>query len=114
MNGAYPPLILRRRGGRRVVVRLRLRLGAIAFRQRPHILGRWKGDNCFLYLFFLFTKNCDLVHGLDHGHVLGHDHGPVLDVVVLVDLGRTFGWTHDAPKVALPHLRRLWSLYWCA
>ena len=89
------------------MVRLRLRLGAIAFRQRPHILGRWKEGHCF-YTFFLFTKNCDLVHGLDHGHVLGHDHGPVLGVVVVVDLGRTFGWTCDVPMVALPHLRRLW------
>ena len=93
---------------------------AFAFPSRGHRvmtstthLGRWKGGNCF-YTFLLFTKNCDLVHGLDHGHALGHDHGPVLGVVALVDLGRTFGWTYDAPKVALPHLRRLWSLYWCA
>ena len=49
MNGTAPPLILRRRGGRRAVVRLRLRLGAIACRQRPHmVLGRWKGGNCFI------------------------------------------------------------------
>ena len=75
--------------------------------------GTVKGRQLF-FISFLFTKNCDLVHGLDHGHVLGHDHGPVLDVVVLVDLGRTCGWTCDVPKVALPHLRRLWSLYWCA
>ena len=52
MNGTAPPLILRRRGGRRVVVRLRLRLGAIACRQRPHmVLGRWEEGNCFLYPF---------------------------------------------------------------
>ena len=89
------------------MLRLRFRLGAIAFRQRPHILGWWEEGRCF-YTFFLFTKNCDLVHRLDHGHVLDYDHGPVLDVVVLVDLGRTCGWTYDAPKVALLHLRRLW------
>ena len=87
--------------------------GAFPFAPRGHCVstttthfGTVEGRQLFLYLFFLFTKNCDLVHGLDHG--------PVLDVVVLVDLGRTFGWTCDVPKVALPHLRRLWSLYWCA
>ena len=76
----------------------------------------WDGgrETTVFISFFLFTKNCVLVHGLDHGHVLGHGHGPVLDVGVWVDLGRTCGWTYDAPKVALPHLRRLWSLYWCA
>ena len=40
------------------------------------------GGHCF-YTFFLFTKNWDLVHGLDHGHVLVH--GPVLGVVGVVD-----------------------------
>ena len=55
MNGAAPPLILRRRDGcRRVVVRLRLRLGAIAFRQRPHmVLGRWKEGRGFYIFFFV-------------------------------------------------------------
>ena len=51
MNGADPPpLILRRRDRRRVVVRWRLRLGAIACRHSPHILGRWKGGPCFYIL----------------------------------------------------------------
>ena len=68
------------------------------------VLGQWKGDNC---CYILFTS-------VDPVRVLGHDHGPVLGVGVLVDLGRTFGWTCDVPKVDLPHLRRLWSLYWCA
>ena len=103
MNGTAPPLILRRRGGRRVVVRLRLRLGAIACRQRPHILGRWKGGHCFIS--FLFT-------GVGPVRVLGHDrvlgHGPVLGVVVVVDLDWRFGWTCGAPKDALSHLRRPW------
>ena len=54
-----------------------------------------------LFLYLLFTG---------HGpvRVLGHGRGPVLDVVVLVDLGWTFGWTCDVPKVGLPHLRRPW------
>ena len=73
-----------------------------------------EGRPLFLYLFFLFTQYWDLVHGLDPVRVLGHGHGPVLDVGVLVDLGRTCGWTYDVPMVVLPHLRRLWSLYWCA
>ena len=80
-------------------MRLRLRLGAIAFRQRPHmVLGRWEEGRCF-YIFFLFT-------GVDPVRVLGH--GRVLGVLVVVDLGWRFGWTCGAPKVALPHLRRLW------
>ena len=68
----------------------------------------WDGERetTVFYTFFLFTKNCDLVHGLDHGHVLDHGHGPVLGVVVWVDLDWTFGWTCGAPTVALPHLRR--------
>ena len=58
MNGAFLPFILRRRGCcRRVVVRLRLRLGAIAFRQRPHmVLGRWKGGRCFISSFFVHGR----------------------------------------------------------
>ena len=48
--------------------------------------------------FFLFTKNCDLVHGLGPVHVLGHGHGPVLGVVVWVDFGWRFGWTCGAPR----------------
>ena len=80
-------------------MRLRLRLGAIAFRQRPHmVLGRWEEGRCF-YIFFLFT-------GVDPVRVLGH--GRFLGVLVVVDLGWRFGWTCGAPKVALPHLRRLW------
>ena len=54
------------------------------------VLGRWKGSHCF-YTFFLFTKNYDLVHGLGPVRVLGHGHGPVLGVVVWVDLGWRFG-----------------------
>ena len=73
-----------------------------------------EGRPLFLYAFFLFTKNWDLVHGLDPVRVLGHGHGPVLDVGVWVDLGWTCWWTCDAPKVVLLHLRRRWSLYWCA
>ena len=83
MNGTAPPLILRRRGGRRVVVRLRLRLGAIACRQRSHmVLGRWEERRCFLYP--LFTS-------VGPVHVLGHGRGPVLGVVIVVGLGWTFG-----------------------
>ena len=48
-----------------------------------------------------------LVHGLGHGHVLGHGHGPVLGVVVWVDLGWRFGWTCGVPRDDNP-LRRLW------
>ena len=53
------------------------------------------------FLYPLFT-------GVGPVRVLGHGHGPVLGVVVLVDLDWRFGWTCDAPKVALPHLRRPW------
>ena len=64
-------------------MRLRFRLGAIAFRQRPHmVLGRWEEGSCF-YIFFT---------GVD----------PVLGVVAVVDLGWTFGWRCGAWKVALP------------
>ena len=66
------------------------------------VLGRWEEGRCF-YIFFT---------GVDPVRVLGH--GPVLGVVAVVDLGWTFGWTCGARKVALPHLRRPWSLYWCA
>ena len=72
-------------------MRLRFRLGAIAFRQRPHmVLGRWEEGSCF-YMFFT---------GVDPVRVLGH--GPVLGVVAVVDLGWTFGWRCGARKVALP------------
>ena len=99
MNGTAPPLILRRRDRRRVVVRLRL--GAIACRQRPHmVLGRWEERHCF-YIFFLFT-------GIDPVRVLGHRRDPVLGVVVWVDLDWRFGWMCGARRVALPHLRRPW------
>ena len=57
-NGAFPPLILRRRDDRRVVERLRLRLGAIACPQRPHIfffLGAVEGRPLFLYLFSVYA-----------------------------------------------------------
>ena len=71
---------------------------AFAFASRGHRVstfathfGTVEGKPLFLYLFFLFTKNYDLVHGLDHGHVLDHGHGPVLGVVVWVDLGWRFG-----------------------
>ena len=74
--------------------------------------GTVEGRSLFLYPWF--TKNCDLVHGLDHGHVLGHGHGPDLDVVVWVDLDWRFGWMCGAPRDDHPHLRRPWSLYWCA
>ena len=54
MNGTAPPLILRRRDRRRVVVRLRL--GAIACRQRPHmVLGRCEEKHCF-YIFFVHER----------------------------------------------------------
>ena len=41
-----------------------------------------EGRQLFLYPFFT---------GVDPVRVLGHGHGPVLGVVVLVDLGWTFG-----------------------
>ena len=99
MNGAAPPLILRRRDGRRVVVRLRLRLGAIL----GDIRHTWYWDDGRENTVFIYYV---LVHGLDPVRVLGH--GPVLDVGVEVDLGWTFGWTCGVPKVDLPHLRRPW------
>ena len=69
----------------------------------------WDGETetTVFISFFLFTKNCVLVHGLDHGHVLGHGHGPVLGVMVWVDLGWRFGWTCGAPRDDHP-LRRPW------
>ena len=70
--------------------------------------GYWTVEGRPLFLYPWFTKNCDLVHGLDHGRVLGHDHGPVLGVVVVwVDLGWRFGWTCGAPRDDHP-LRRPW------
>ena len=58
-----------------------------------------------LFLYPLFTS-VGPVRVFGPVRVLGH--GPFLDVVVLVDLGWRFGWMCDAPKVALPHLRRPW------
>ena len=54
-----------------------------------------------------FMKNGLLVHGLGPVRVLGHGHGPVLGVVVWVDLGWRFGWTCGAPRDDHP-LRRPW------
>ena len=54
-NGAFPPLILRRRDDRRVVERLRWRLGAIACPQRPHIFGTVDKRPLFLYLFSVYA-----------------------------------------------------------
>ena len=58
-----------------------------------------------VFISFLFT-GVNPVRVLDPVRVLGH--GPVLGVVVWMDLDWTFGWTCGAPTVALPHLRRLW------
>ena len=58
--------------------------------------GTIEGRSLFLYPWF--TKNYDLVHGLGPVRVLGHGHGPVLGVVVWVDLGWRFGWTCGAPR----------------
>ena len=66
--------------------------------------GYWTVERRPLFLYpFLFTS-------VDPVRVLGHGRGPVLGVVVWVDLdlGWTFGWTCGARKVALPHLRRPW------
>ena len=61
-----------------------------------------------VFISFFFTS-------VDPVHALGHGHGLVLGVVVMVaDLGWTFGWTCGAQKVVLPLLRRPWSLYWYA
>ena len=87
--------------------------GAFAFAPRGHRVSTSAthgtrtvgGRQLFLYLF-LFT-------GVDPVRVLGHGRGPVLGMVA-VDLGWRFGWTCSAWKVDLPHLRRPWSLYWCA
>ena len=64
-----------------------------------HGIGTVGGRTLFLYLF-LFT-------GVDPVRVLGHGRSPVLGVVA-VDFDWTFGWTCDAQKVVLPHLRRPW------
>ena len=73
------------------------------------VLRRLDGGSCF-YIFFMFTS-VDPVHALKHGH--GHVLGVVV-VVRVADLGWTFGWKCGAQKVALPFLRRPWSLYWYA
>ena len=62
--------------------------------------GYWTVEGRQLFLYPLFTS-------VGPVRVLGHGRGPVLGVVVLADLGWTFGWMCGAPKVALPHLRRL-------
>ena len=57
-NGAFPPLIFRRRDDdRRVVERLRLRLRAIACPQRPHIFffGAVERRPLFLYRFSVYA-----------------------------------------------------------
>ena len=53
-NGAFPPLILRRRDDRRVVVRLRGRLRAIACPQRPHIFFFFGGGGKETTVFIPF------------------------------------------------------------
>ena len=63
--------------------------------------GYWTVEGRQLFLYPLFTS-------VGPVRVLGHGRGPVLGVVVLVDLDWRFGWTCDAPKVALTHLRRPW------
>ena len=60
-----------------------------------------------VFISFFFFTSVDHVHG--HGYVLG-----VVVVVMVVDLGWTFGWKCGAQKVALPLLRRPWSPYWYA
>ena len=81
--------------------------GAFAFPSRGHRVltfathGYWTVEGRPLFLYPLFTS-------VGPVRVLGHGHGPVLGVVVGVDLDWTFGWTCGAPKVALPHLRRPW------
>ena len=69
--------------------------------------GYWTVEGRSLFLYPLFTKNYDLVHGLGPVRVLGHGHGPVLGVVVGVDLDWTCGWTCGAPRDDHP-LRRRW------
>ena len=70
--------------------------GAFAFAPRGHRvstsathLGTVEGRQLFLYP--LFT-------GVGPVRVLGHGHGPVLGVVVWVDLGWRFEWTCGAPR----------------
>jgi len=87
--------------------------GALAFTSRSHsastsathgtrTLG---GRKLFSYLFFFTSVD----------PVLALGHGRVLDVVERVaDFGWTFGWRCGVRKVALPHPRRPWSLYWYA
>ena len=56
MSGAFPPLILRRRDDRRVVVRLRWvprHWPHIALRQRPHIF--WDGERETTVFYILFV-----------------------------------------------------------
>ena len=65
--------------------------GALAFASRSHGVSTftthfWDGEREALVFIYY-----GLVHGLDHGHVLVHGHGPVLGVVVWVDLGWRFG-----------------------
>ena len=86
--------------------------GAFAFAFRSHSASTSAthgtrtvgGRTLFLYLFF---TSVDPVHGHDHGHGLGV-------VVMVADLGWTFGWRCVAQKVALLHLRKPCSLYWYA
>ena len=79
---------------------------AFAFPSRGHRVltfathGYWTVEGRQLFLYPLFT-------GVGPVRVLGHGHGPVLGVVVWVDLGWRFGWTCGAPRDDHP-LRRPW------
>ena len=104
IRGMIPPRWWVRR---RVVVRLRLRRGAIPRRHWPHmVLGTVEGRTP-VFISFLFTS-VDPVHGLGHGP--GHGLG---GVVQGVDLGWRFVWRCDVLTVALP-LHTRWSPYWYA
>ena len=79
---------------------------AFAFAPRGHCVstsvthGTRTLGGTTLFLYPLFT-------GVDLVRVLYRGHGPVLGVVVVVDLGWTFGWTFGAPRDDHP-LRTRW------